>query len=185
MEQTARTTPLTAEAYLELEKTSEVKHQFVAGEVFAMVGASLKHASIVLELGMRLHAALKGRPCRVFTSDVKVRIDEADAFYYPDVVVTCDEGDLSRTHHLERPKLVIEVLSPSTASFDRGMKLDHYQLLDSLQEYVLVHQDEPRAVRMRRTGDATWSYEIVTAGGHLTLETVGVDIALDALYADL
>ena len=121
---------LSAEDYLEMELSSPIKHECVAGEVFAMTGASDSHNIIAGNLYILLRENLRGRPCQVFMSDLKLKVDTADAYFYPDLMVTCETAPDS--HFREQPKLVIEVLSDSTAKFDREDKRQMYQSLPSL-----------------------------------------------------
>ncbi len=137
--------PLTVEEYLQLEQTSEIRHEYLGGQVFAMSGGSKEHNTITLNIASRVRSHLRGGSCSVFMADMKVRIQLASQrksiFYYPDVIVTCDPDDQDR-FFLNYPCLIIEVLSPSTETIDRREKLLNYQTLESLQEYVLVSQDK-------------------------------------------
>ena len=119
------------ETYLARVQTSEVRHEFVAGEVFAMVGASRRHARIVSNLAVFFHGVTREGPCVAYVNHVKVRVEAADAYLYPDAVVTCDPAD-SDPDVVTRPRLVVEVISPSTGSYDRGAKLDWYRSVPSV-----------------------------------------------------
>lgn len=134
---------LRIEEYLQLEQTSEIRHEYLGGQIFAMVGASEEHNLITTNIIALLRPHLRGSSCRAFVSDMKVKIEieKADIFYYPDIIVTCDPQDNER-YFKTRPSLIIEVLSPSTEITDRREKFLHYQTLENLQEYVLVSQDE-------------------------------------------
>ena len=113
-----------------------VKHEYGAGQIFAMVGVSRDHNRIALNLFKLLEAHLYGGPCQIYVAEVKVRVEKADAFYYPDIAVTCDASDTEK-YYLTHPCLIVEVLSPSTEGIDRREKLMAYQQLESLQEYIL------------------------------------------------
>jgi len=153
MTQHARVPLLSVADYLEGERHSEIRHEYVAGRVFAMVGGTLAHNRVALNIAAFLHRHLQGTPCSAYMSDVKVRIEAADAFYYPDVVVSCEPADL-KDSFLKAPVLVVEVLSPSTENVDRREKLLNYQKLAGLREYVLVSPDEVRVEVFRRVGAA-------------------------------
>src|SRR5919198_5223972 len=126
---------LTVEEYLDFENRSEVRHEYVDGFVFAMVGESKRHNRIIQNFTIALAAHLKGGPCEFYTQAVRLWVEPARAFYYPDVVVTCDPTD-DDEYRVERPVLAIEVLSPGTESTDRREKRLNYSKLDSLREYA-------------------------------------------------
>ena len=173
-------TPLSVEEYLEREKRSDVRHEFIEGYVYAMVGASRRHNLIALAIERLLHTALRGSSCRAFVSDLKVQVD--DRFYYPDVVVSCS-GALDG--HIERsPKLIVEVLSPSTEARDRMEKRLAYQSLTSLEEYVLVAQDRVR-IEVYRRGDEAWLLECHEAGDIIRLESADTSFAAEQVYEDV
>jgi Uma2 family endonuclease len=119
-----------AAAYLAWEETQEERHEYIAGEVFAMVGVRQSHNLATLNLATLLRRELKGSPCRVFVEAVKTRVEAADCFFYPDVVVTCDPRDRLTPDYVSHPLLVAEVLSESTAAFDRGRKFAAYRKLE-------------------------------------------------------
>ena len=173
---------ISPEEYLAGENDREEgpRHEYVNGQVYAMVGVSRTHAVITGNLFAFLHGALRGSGCQVFATDLKVRIQTAteERFYYPDIQVTC--SDESESHYNRSPRLIIEVLSPSTERIDRTEKMAAYKLLDSLDEYVLVSQD-PRAVEVYRRAD-DWRAECLSGGDLLVLRSVGVEIALGEVY---
>lgn len=171
---------MSPEEYLTYERTSDLRHEYVDGEVYAMVGGSLRHNEIAGNIFAALRPAARERGCRAYMSDVKVRVEKANAFYYPDVVVTCDPPANDR-YVVHAPSLVVEVLSDSTERTDRTEKRVNYQTIPSLREYVLVAQDE-RRVEVYRRRDGVWLHETVTEGA-VTLETVGATLPLDAVYA--
>lgn len=172
-------THISAEEYLEMELTSPVKHEYVAGEIFAMTGTSDSHNIISLNFAFILREHLRGTPCRVFMSDVKLKVAAADAYYYPDLMVTCESAPDS--HYREQPKLVIEVMSDSTAKYDREDKRRMYQTLDSLQEYVLISQS-CMDVRVYRRGGDGWQMGIYTDGATIPLQSVELDVAIERIY---
>jgi Uma2 family endonuclease len=167
------------EDYLEGELDSQVRHEYVGGEVYAMVGASDRHGLIAGNLFTVLNSRLPER-CQAFISDMKVRIrlDEKDVLYYPDILVSCDARD-RETYYRERPCLIVEVLSPHTARLDRFEKFLFYQHLDSLEEYVLVSQDY-RQVEVFRRRDQ-WAPSRYTQG-EVPLASVDLAVEIDAIY---
>lgn len=136
--------PLQREHYLAWEAEQADKHEYVAGEIFAMVGVRREHALVALTIGSRLRAHLKGTRCQSFVSDMKLFVEAADAYFYPDVMVSCDERDRSAELAIAHPCLVVEVLSDATAAYDRGTKFAAYRKLESLAEYLLVDIDARR-----------------------------------------
>ena len=127
-------TYISPEEYLEGEKNSPIKHEYRQGEVYAMSGASDAHDTIAGNLFAMLRSHVRGKGCRVYTPDMKVRVEAADVFYYPDVKVTCDARDKDSLYFKRYPCLVVEVLSPKTQAFDRDEKFANYRLIETLQE---------------------------------------------------
>ena len=173
---------ISPEDYLAGEEVSPIKHEYRRGHVYAMVGARKPHGVLASNISRLLGNHLEDSPCIVLSSDSKVWLEEADCYYYPDVVVTCDERDLSTTDEFVRfPKLVIEVLSKSTASFDRGDKFADYQNSPVLEEYVLVSQTEPKVECFRKT-DAGWVGQTYGASETVHFVSVGLSVAIAAIY---
>jgi Uma2 family endonuclease len=172
---------LSVEEYLKEELTSELKHEYVGGRVYAMTGVSTAHNLITLNLASALKARLRGGPCQVFMADVKVRLKvaEEDIFYYPDVFVACREDD-REPYYRRFPSTVIEVLSEGTERTDRREKFLAYQTIESLQEYLLVAQDERRITVFRR--DAGWRAEHLSTGDTLTLPSLDFSMAVAEVY---
>ena len=175
---------LSVDEYLEGEKTSPIRHEYIAGQVYAMAGVSIRHNLIALNLASRLRVHLRGGPCRVFISDVKARIEALDLFYYPDVMVSCERDD-NAEYFIKCPSLIVEVTSPSTEAIDRREKLVAYQKLDSLREYVLIGQDEMKAQVYRRDDEGRWWIETLNETSELRLESVGLTVQLPELYEDI
>lgn len=178
----ARKLPITAAEYLDGELRSETRHEFVDGRIYAMSGASLRHNSICGEAYELLKAHLRGGPCRTFIESVKVQIsdDLGEAFYYPDVFVTCEAAD-DDSHVVRHPKLIIEVLSPSTSRNDRGDKLATYKRLPSIEEIVLIEQDWPELVIHRRSD--RWKRHIFThLESVIRFESIQFEVPLAAFY---
>jgi Uma2 family endonuclease len=175
---------LTPQEYFEWEETQEEKHDYIHGEVFAMSGGSRSHNRITLNLAAVLMNLLSEERCEVFASDMRVEVDENGRYVYPDVAVVCEAPaflDVAQTTLLN-PTLIVEVLSRSTEAYDRGDKLGAYREVDSVQEIVLVHQDQRKAERFRRRPGGQWLLEDVT-DGVLSLDSVGAEVPLDDLYA--
>ena len=151
-------TPLTAEEYLALERKAETKSEFYNGEVFAMAGASRDHILIAVNISSSLNGQLKERPCRVFSSDLRVKVAPSGLYTYPDVVVVCGDVQVEDSHGdtVLNPTVIVEVLSPSTEGYDRGKKFGFYRKLDSLKEYLLVSQDKCLVEHYVRQPDDTW-----------------------------
>ncbi len=143
---------MTVDDYLIWESEQTEKHDFFRGEVFAMTGGTLRHNAATIASTVTLKTHLAGKPCRVFAGDVKVAVNVAEHLFYPDVVVTCNTQDLSNLDavKISAPVLVLEVLSPSTAAYDRGQKFLSLQKLTSLQEYALLDAQAPRLEVHRR-----------------------------------
>ncbi len=152
----AQNSYITTEEYLQLEITSDTKHEYFDGEIFAMAGATDAHVTIAGNIFALLLAHLRGSGCRVYISDMKVRIESKNRFFYPDVMVTCETKDRENITFKKFPRLIIEVLSDSTEAFDRGDKFADYQSLPSLQEYVLINTKKARIDCFRRTDDGLW-----------------------------
>ena len=172
--------------YLAGEELPGPRHEYVAGQIFAMAGATKTHGTIAGNIFFRLRAELRGTPCRAWVADMKVNVAAADTYYYPDVVATCAEEDLhsdSPQSFVTAPKLIVEVLAPSTEKIDRREKLLAYRQLSSLQEYVLVDQ-ERQWVEVFRRNAAGWMQEIATAGEAITLSSLGVTLAVADIYED-
>jgi Uma2 family endonuclease len=179
---------LTAEEYLKLEQDAEIRHEYVAGQIYAMTGSSREHNLIATNIISSLRPHLRGGSCRAFVSDMKVKIktssQRSDFFYYPDVVVTCDSQDRER-YFLTSPCLVIEILSPSTQATDKREKRINYQALSSLQEYVLVAQDEMKVEIYRRNSNDNWTVETLGKNDDLTLDSVGLTLTMADIYEDV
>ncbi|SMF93435.1 Endonuclease, Uma2 family (restriction endonuclease fold) [Methylomagnum ishizawai] len=170
--------------YLALEAQSRVRHEYVDGQVYAMAGGSQRHNRIALNVASSLLSALRGKPYRVFMSDVKLKIARDNAYYYPDVMVACGAAEriAGDENSLDDPVLVVEVLSPSTETTDRREKLAAYRRLPTVQEYVLVNQDSQQVEIYRREGDIGWVYLSYEAGETVELKSVGLDMPIAAWY---
>ena len=173
-----------AAAYLAWEETQEERHEYIAGEVFAMVGVRQVHNLATLNLYSCLRRALHGSPCRVFVEAVKARVESADCFFYPDVLVTCDARDRLTPEYVSHPLLVAEVLSDSTAAFDRGRKFAAYRKLDSLQDYVLIDLAVQRVEVFRRDPQNHWVLYDYGRGDSVEIASLGLQMSVDELLED-
>lgn len=177
----------TPEEYLLLEEQALTKSEYYDGEIFAMTGGSLKHNLILNNIARALHGAVSSG-CKVFTSDVRVLVEKGTLFTYPDIVVVCGAPRtmVGRNDTLTDARVIVEVLSPSTESYDRNLKFDLYRGLPSLEDYVLVAQDQIRVDRHHRqeNGDWVWRQSTELADA-LEIISLGVSIPLDAIYRDL
>jgi len=170
--------------YLAGEQKSEVRHEYVAGHLFATGGGSRSHNLISGNIYTVLREQLRGGPCHAFIADMKVNVKSVGAFYYPDLVVSCDPGD---THEfsLSSPVLIMEVLSATTETTDRREKLLAYQSLASLHEYVLVSQTQRQIEVYRRMDGTNWNIVCYEACDTVHLKSIGLDLAMDAVYEEV
>ncbi len=175
---------LSEQEYLQGELTSDIRHEYVYGGAYAMAGAGEAHNLIALNIASKLRDFARGGPCRVFISDMKLHVQTWKAYYYPDIMVTCDPSD-SHSHFKERPSLVVEVLSPSTESTDRREKMLAYRTLPSLREYVLVATDKRQVECYRRDEQDEWQLAAVSQDEPLLLESAGANLTLDEIYEDV
>jgi len=175
---------LDADDYLSGEVDGAIRHEFVDGEVYAMAGAGQAHNLIALNVASRLRTLARGGPCRVFIADMKVRVAQWNAFYYPDVMVVCNPAD-AQAYYKESPSLIVEVLSPATEQIDRREKLLAYRTLASLREYVLIAQDQRQIEIYRRAEAGAWQLQTLEAGDALQLETLTASLSQDEVYEDV
>jgi Uma2 family endonuclease len=175
---------LSPEAYLALEERAPEKNEYVDGEIYAMSGTTVRHNRISLNLALALKQHLAGRPCETFMADLKVHAAAANAFYYPDLVVRCQAQPLADdTRVIDDPTLIVEVLSPSTEAIDRREKLAAYRRIPTVQEYVLVAQDERSVEIYRRQGDIGWTYHAFTDDEAVEFASVGLTLGMALIHA--
>jgi len=171
--------------YLDVEEVSTVKHEYLAGEIYAMAGGTPEHAALSAALIVLIGERLRRGPCRIYTSDLRVRVTATGLATYPDAAVIC--GPLTRDpespSHVTNPTVVFEVLSSGTEAYDLGEKREHYQQIDSLQLYVVIAQDRPAIETWRRDGE-TWIHAVWTSGQTIALDAIGCDLAVDELYRE-
>jgi Uma2 family endonuclease len=173
----------TYDEYLALDEASNVKLEFYAGDIYAMAGGTPEHAALCLQVGSSLNVQLEGGPCRVYGSDLRVRVRATGLATYPDVSVVCGplERDPEGRDSVLNPTLVAEVLSPSTAAYDRGEKREHYQQIPSLREVVLVAHDE-RRIEVHRRGPNGWSCHQAGPGESVVLDSISCRLDVNAIY---
>jgi Uma2 family endonuclease len=173
------------EEYLAAEATSPVKHEYRDGEVYAMAEGTDKHNLTTGNLWALLREHLRGQSGRAYALAMKARIEAGNRFYYPDVMVTCDDRDLESSRFKRYPCLVVEVLSDSTEAFDRGDKFTDYRQMESLQEYVLISQTRPQVEVFRRNAEGLWVLHPYDAGDELSLTSVVWQGQVADLYEDV
>lgn len=177
----------TPQEYLQLEREAEYKSEYIDGQVYAMAGVSEEHNLIALNIASEIRAQFRGKPCRVYMSDIRVKVSATGTYTYPDVHAVCGQAVFEdrEVDTLTNPTIIVEVLSPSTEVYDRGMKFARYRSLESLREYVLISQDSVRVERFTRQGDMgdEWVLrEVTSLDGELHLASIGCDIALADIY---
>ncbi len=176
---------LSEDDYLAFEAAQQMRHEFVGGEAHAMAGASVRHNRIVFNIARRLDAVASGTPCLVLMSDVKLRLEAGNTYYYPDVMLACDPTD-NDPYARARPCLIVEVASPGTSNIDRREKWAAYQRIQTLREYLIVDQDEVRIELRRRENLRDWSLRSFEAGEVLELACLDdLKIPVDDIYRDL
>ena len=176
---------MTADEFLAWDAGQPLKREFVRGEVFLMAGGEDNNFTVAGNLYMALRRHLSGTPCRVFGSDVKLRVEAADCFFYPDLMVTCSPADGASRLIKREPTLVVEVLSPGTAAFDRGDKFAAYRQLPSLTEYLLVDVRSRRCDLFRQQADGLWALHPSLPGEAVMLRSVELSVSAAELWADV
>jgi len=177
---------LTPEEYLARERKAEFKSEYFAGETFAMAGAREPHILVVTNLVRELSSQLESRPCKVYSSDMRVRVSPTGLYTYPDVTVVCGRPQFEDEERdtLLNPTVLVEVLSESTQKYDRGKKFDHYRRIKSLREYVLIAQDECRVERFERRQNGNWLLSVMARmEDTLKLSAIGCELPLSEIYA--
>jgi Uma2 family endonuclease len=176
---------LSPEAYLAWEEQQSERHQYVDGEVFAMAGAQDTHVTVCLNAAVALKQHLAGTPCRTFMADMRLHVQAANAYFYPDVMVTCSAADAADRVHKREPKLVIEVLSAATMGYDRGAKFAAYRRLPSLIEYVLIDTDTRTVDAYVKGADGLWVLHPFGAGQAVRWASVDLEVSAQTLFAEL
>ncbi len=173
--------------YLDLERAANVKHEFLDGEIYAMAGGTPEHAALAMAVGSALLTRLRGGPCRVYSSDLTVRVLETGLATYPDVSVVC--GDLERDPEsavtVTNPRLVVEVTSDGTEAYDRGEKLEHYRRIPSLAAILVISHRERRFDLWTRRPDGAFDVATAERGGAVTIDPLGLSLEVDEVYGDI
>ena len=180
-----RKASMSADDYVRWEAQQDTRHDFVHGEVFAMAGAEDRHVTVCLNLAVALRQQLAGGRCRTFVSDMKVEAAPGEAYFYPDVLVTCSESDRQSAYIKRDPILIVEVLSPSTAGYDLGEKFTQYRRIGSLLEVAFVNLDARRADVYRKGADGLWVLHPCDEGDALSLASVDLRLGAAELFADI
>jgi Uma2 family endonuclease len=183
MPQTAQ--PFSFQDYLAWEAEQSDKHEYVRGETFAMAGAKRVHVTVCGNLFSAFKTHLRGSPCRAYMADMKLRVEEADAGFYPDVMVSCDPRDHAAELFLSHPRLIVEVLSERTAAYDRGGKFAEYRKLASLQEYVIVDIDARRVECFRRDPEHHWVLHDFSETGDCRFASIDLALPLALVFEDV
>jgi Uma2 family endonuclease len=170
--------------YLAVEEMGPVRHEYLAGAILAMAGGTPEHAGLSAAIVVLLGAQLRGRSCRPYSADLRLRIPATGLATYADAAVICGEleRDPESPTHVTNPTLIVEVLSPSTEEYDRGGKREHYQQLPSLKNYVLVSQGRRRVEVFTRAADGHWQHRVYTSGEVAELPSVDCRVDVDELY---
>jgi Uma2 family endonuclease len=177
---------MTYAEYLAAEAVSEVRHEFLKGEAWAMAGGTPEHAALALAVGSELREALRGKQCRAYSADLRVRVVETGLATYPDVSVVCGQIETAPDDPdaVTNPVVLVEILSESTEAYDRGAKAAHYRRIPSLREYVLVSQAEPRIEVHHRAASGRWELLEARPGETIELASLGARLDVAAIYAN-
>ena len=173
--------------YVQVEELSQIKHEFLGGQVWAMAGGTPEHAALAAKVISLLDRQLEGQPCRVFTSDLRIRVQATGLGTYPDASVICGalehDPEDPKQHTVINPRVLVEVLSPSTADYDRGEKLSHYQQIPSVQDIVLVSH-EARRIFLYSRSTTGWQLTTVEEDGSAHLHSINCALSVNDLYRD-
>lgn len=177
---------ISPQKYLEIERDSSERHEYYNGEIFQMAGASDEHNTIAMNTASELHQQLKKRQCKVYQSYMRFYIPQTGLFTYPDIIAVCGNPQFLPDEQLDtltNPTLIVEVLSPTTEGYDKGVKFDNYRSLDSLREYVLISQDTKRIIRYTKQMDGSWIL-MDFIGDKTEIELISIDcrLTMDDIY---
>ncbi|MFB2934772.1 Uma2 family endonuclease [Aerosakkonemataceae cyanobacterium BLCC-F154] len=176
---------MTPQEYLDWEEQQPIKYEYINGEVYAMTGGTLAHATIAANLFYQLKNHLRGGSCRPFVFEAKLGVSENGPFHYPDVIVTCDERDKNAKKVIYHPSIIVEVLSPSTESFDRGKKFQQYRRISTFKEYVLISAEQITVEVFRLNDRGIWELYTYVEGEEIYLSSVDFRCAIELLYEDV
>jgi Uma2 family endonuclease len=176
---------MTLEQFFQWEVQQDGKYEYINGEVYAMTGGTVPHSAIVVNLVAALRPHARSRSCQVLSADAKVAISDTGPSFYPDLQVTCDARDRGAIDALRYPCLIVEVLSPSTESYDRGAKFAHYRRLESLREYVLISSDRINIEIFRLNDRHKWELTPYSPGETVQLTSIEFECPIELLYEDI
>ena len=181
---TAPVAQMSYSEYVVAEEASSLRHEFLNGGVFAMAGGTPEHGALAAAVMGELRTSLRGKPCRVFSSDLRIRVLETNLATYPDASVVCGRLETAPddSNAVVNPTLLVEVLSDSTEAYDRGAKAAHYRRIPTLREYVLIAQDEERIEGYRRNQRGGWELFEARSGACLELESLGISLNVNSVY---
>ncbi|MBX9784605.1 MAG: Uma2 family endonuclease [Chitinophagaceae bacterium] len=170
--------------YLELERASDEKHEYFDGQVYNMAGASMNHVQVSANVFISTGSFLKGKECSIYSSDLKVTNKQKDAYTYPDLLIVCGkkEFDDEMADVLLNPSVIIEILSLSTRSIDKGRKFFYYQEIKSLNEYFMIDTIKQRVFTARKQPDERWLTELPVETGSIFIETINFHLSLSDIY---
>ena len=179
---------LSASDYLEFERASKEKHEFSKGKIVNMAGASMPHNYIVSNLIIKIGSLLRGKECKIFTSDLRVHSPMSESFTYPDATIICGKPEMvdNKMDTVKNPTVIIEVMSPSTEQNDRGAKFFNYMQIPSLQEYLLISSTSVFTLSARKQADNSWKFdELKNLTDRLAIQSIGHEISLQAIYENV
>lgn len=174
----------TTQEYLNLERAIEDKHEYFDGHIYAMSGAGMPHVQIAANMVLEIGSFLKTKTCDIYFNDLRVTNIERDSYAYPDMVIVCDEKKFEdeKNDTLLNPSVIIEILSPSTRSIDKGRKLFYYQGIPSLKEYFMVDTLKQRIYIVRKQPDGKWVHDTTIESGSIFIETINLHLSLLDIY---
>ncbi len=176
---------MSVEDYLTLDRTSvEARYEYIDGYVYMLAGGTADHSSISINLTSLLHNLLRSSHCRVYNSDLKVRLSQK-RYVYPDASVSCDQRDRGSADTVQFPRLIVEVLSSSTEAYDRGRKFAYYRACSTIQEYVLIDTQRQAVEVYRRQSDTMWTLHPFGPGDQVELASLSLSFPIEALYEDV
>jgi Uma2 family endonuclease len=182
-------TKYTLEEYLELDHNSEEKIEFWDGHIFTLAGATQKHDKIQFNCALALGIRLRGKPCRVFLSDMRVEVPDYPPYRYPDLSALCGQAifkNLGKQELLTNPTVLFEILSDSTADFDRGYKFTYYKSIPSFTEYILIAQDRPHVSQFVKQAENSWvNHEFNNINDRFYLESLDCELPLNEIYENV
>ena len=175
----------TPQEYFAWEETQQIRHEYIGGEIYAMTGGTINHSEIAGNIISLLKTHLRGRSCRVLTADARVNIYESNDYVYPDLSVTCDPRDKGTTKFVAHPCLIVEVLSPSTAAYDRGDKFAMYRRSPSLQDYVMVDANKIAIDMYHKNDLGRWEIINYRAGDMVELASIDLTFPIEQIFENI